>query len=490
MPEAFKLKPLAVGFVNYGFITRLESQNLPNYEGRMPGNIGVLLYKARSKNGPSSTKLDSKKNYNWQDRAVFPGSLPLPNGQIMMYYDDLNTPYLLRFTVSATGKDYTININVLREFGLIGSENFINENIQLPAITFSAESGDDFTLRDSFSIEQSPDCKSVFIMAMATFQNETHILGNAQRRNLAGIIRVDISGQVKKGLSDAGLTFNQSIFKTTAECSTQKTVEDITTVGQLTEEQQSVVAGEISDVSGKRTIERTIRYAYFDNNNNQHFYGFSAERTEYHLEVQGESGNEEVASPCFEDVSGIQLNGETVEERTTSSCNYYSQSETLPADDWIDEGLYTWNEDTISFIDPVYSVSGLFLYYKGVWQDAASGADKSWVYAAKDTNDDGEYDTCPQPSLFSSAGSYTWDNIADRFIRMSTFDPTASVQPEPIQLSTTVYSGYGTTNASDLSNSNLAYDHVNDQIREYRSYYNQGAFQQIPVGFETTAVFL
>lgn len=490
MPDSFKLKPLAIGFVNYGFATKEESDLWPDYAGRPAGAPGVLLNKARSGNGPAGTGLDSKKNFSWQDRAVFPGSLPLPNGNIMMYYDDLNTPYLLEFSAVVVGKDYTINVHVRNEFGLIGSENQINEvGIQLPTINLPAAPGDDYTLRNVMDIEQSPDGRSLLVMVRANFQTETHILGNAQRRNLAAIIRVDISGEVKKGLSNAGLSFNQTIHRTTAECSTQKTTENITSTGQLTEAQLAVVSGSPTAVSGTRVIEQAIRYAYFDNNGNIHDYGFRGERTTYHLEVEGQSGNVEVASPCYEDVSSLQFNGVTVEERTTSSCNYYNESDALPADDWIDEGIYTWNESTISFNAPIYSVTGLNLYYKGIWQDAATGADQPWIFAARDTNDDGEYDTCPVPSLGFSDGAYSWANIEERFTCMTSFDPRATTQPSPTQLATTIYSGYGTANYVDVSSNNLAYDHVNAQIVEFRSTFNRGSFQQIPAGFVSSAVF-
>jgi len=485
MPDSFKLKPLAIGFVNYGFATKEESDLWPGYAGRPAGAPGVLLNKARSGNGPAGTGLDSKKNFSWQDRAVFPGSLPLPNGNIMMYYDDLNTPYLLEFSAVVVGKDYTINVHVRNEFGLIGSENQINEvGIQLPTINLPAAPGDDYTLRNVMDIEQSPDGRSVFIMAKANFSSSVSILGNAQRRSLAAIIRVDISGEVKKGLPQAGLAFSQSVFKTTAECSTKQTVEAITQVGQLTVEQQAVVAGGISDLSGSRVIEQSIRYAYFDNNGGVHFYGFSAERTTYHLEVAGQNGNVEVASPCYHDIVNIHLNGSIVDSRTTSSCNYYHTNENLPVDSW--GGTFTWNESTVTFESPIYDITDLHFYYKGIWQGIASASDEAWIYAVKDTNSDGEYDTSPVPSVLASAGIYSMMNIGARFISMNSNDPRTEADDFSM---TTVHSGYGNINVNNLDNSNLAYDHINGVIEQFSSFSNNGSFQQIPVGFVSSAVF-
>jgi hypothetical protein len=487
MVDKFALKPIAIGYANYGFFSRQDYNLATDYPGRMPGAAGVLLYKARSGNGAGGTSLDSKKDLNWQERAVFPGSLPLPNGKIMMYYDDNNTPYLIKFrgTIGGNGKTFNLYADILGEFGLMGADNsFSVPEILVSSTEFSTVQGDDFTMNGSFDIEQSPDCKSVFIMPTASFDYTFRLLGNAQTRNKAAILRVDISGIPEENAVNNGLTFNQSTFKTTAQCSSPNTTEIITDSSQLTTAQQGVVNGAITETTGNRKAEESIRYAYFDNSNNPHFYGFSAERTTYNVVVKGQEDNViEMASPCYEDIRNIHLNGAIVETRTTSSCNYYNESDALPVDAWADEGLYTWNEGTTSFTNPFYSKGSLNLYYKGVWQDETSGVDHEWIFGCIDTNVDDEYTTCPQPTLYSSAGAYTLNNIESRFIRMTTFDPRASTQPDPVQLSTTVHSGYGTATVSNLYNSNLAYDHVNQVIVEFNNIWNQGSFQQVPVGF-------
>ncbi|PHS70542.1 MAG: hypothetical protein COB22_07910 [Cycloclasticus sp.] len=477
MPDSFNLQPAVMGYTNHGFITDSEATTLGF--SRQAGTTQVLLNTARTGSNGAGNTLFESKGYKQYNRAVFPGSFPLPSGELMMLLDDTNTPYILRFSASVAGKDYTLTISIINEFGLIGAENDISESIILPTISLPSALGDDYTLKSTnMRLEQSPDGKSCFVHVAGSFNLAGTILPNNFRRNLAAILRVDISGVVNKSANDAGLSVNQSIFKSTAECSTKYTTEVITASGQLTAEQKTVVDGAPTDVSGSRVIEQSIRRAYFDDGGGVHFYGATSERTSYHINVELEGDPSEVASPAFHDVTGVQFDGANYKIKRAMSCLYFNSDDALPVDDWTGIPIAI---DTLP--EASYATTNLFPYFKGVWEDLG-GVDQDYIYVIKDESEDGFYETSPQPTVVASKGIYAPTHQGDRFVTMQSNDPRVFNGPLLVYPYT---SGFGTIDMVDSQANLIVYDNINGQIREADQL---GSFQPIPVGFVSSAVII